>query len=293
MTTISEPMPYVDLLALVGETNRCPGGKRAVSRLAHTMHLGPRHRVLEVGSNTGFTSIELAALTGCQANGIEINPAAVAEANRTTAQLPTHIGERVAFHTGDVRSLPWGADTFDAVVCGGALGFVDDRPAAFAEIRRVLRPLGMVSITHLYYRSTPPPALSGRLAGILGLTVPVYGWEQWLADLAPHGWEVYHLDRRPMAARPAHVVDAYADALTNTPRIEALPPEERVRVREQWQNVSHVFNDNHAHLGVLELVLRRPARDDVPEQPELFIEPGAYDPHFEHASVPLTESETN
>ncbi|MER5853704.1 class I SAM-dependent methyltransferase [Streptomyces sp. NPDC002012] len=293
MTTISEPMPYVDLLALVGETNRCPGGKRAVSRLAHTMHLGPRHRVLEVGSNTGFTSIELAALTGCQADGIEINPAAVAEANRTAAQLPAHIGERVAFHTGDVRSLPWGADTFDAVVCGGALGFVDDRPAAFAEIRRVLRPLGMVSITHLYYRSTPPPALSGRLAGILGFTVPVYGWEQWLADLAPDGWEVYHLDRRPMAARPAHVVDAYADALTNTPRIEALPPEERVRVREQWRNVSHVFNENHAHLGVLELVLRRPARDDVPEQPELFIEPGAYDPHFEHASVPLTESETN
>ncbi|MGW9122350.1 class I SAM-dependent methyltransferase [Streptomyces sp. NPDC055663] len=293
MTTISEPMPYVDLLALVGETNRCPGGKRAVSRLAHTMHLGPRHRVLEVGSNTGFTSIELAALTGCLADGIEISPAAVAEAKRTAAQLPARIGERVAFHTGDVRSLPWGADTFDAVVCGGALGFVDDRPAVFSEIRRVLRPLGMVSITHLYYRSTPPPELSGRLANVLGFMVPVYGWEQWLADLAPDGWEVYHLGRRPMAARPAHVVDAYADALTNTPRIEALPPQERVRVREQWRNVSHVFNDNHAHLGVLELILRRPLRDDVPEQPELFIEPGAYDPHFEHAPVPLTESETN
>lgn len=291
MTTISE-IPYVDLLALVGETNRCPGGKRAISRLAHSMHLGPRHHVLEVGSNTGFTSIELASITGCQADGIEINPAAVAEANQTVALLPAHIRERVAFHVGDVRSqLPWDTDTFDAVVCGGALGFVSDRAAAFAEIRRVVRPLGMVSITHLYYRSTPPPELSGRLADILGFTVPVYGWEQWLTDLAPTGWEVYHVDRRPMAARPAHVVDAYADALTGTPRIAALPAQERARVREQWRAVSHVFNDNHAHLGVLELVLRRPVRDDVPEQPELFIEPGAYDPHFAGGFVPLTESE--
>ncbi|MEV5985967.1 class I SAM-dependent methyltransferase [Streptomyces sp. NPDC052051] len=166
--TISVPMPYVDLVSLVGETNRCPGGKRAISRLAHTMHLDSRHRVLEVGSNTGFTSIELAVLTGCRTDGIEINPAAVAEADRAAAQLPSHIGERVAFHVGDVRALPWGADVFDAVVCGGALGFVTDRPAAFAEIRRVLRPLGMVSITHLYYRSTPPltcPATSPRSSG--------------------------------------------------------------------------------------------------------------------------------
>ncbi|MGV9337697.1 class I SAM-dependent methyltransferase [Streptomyces sp. NPDC003688] len=291
MTT--KPMPYVDLLALIAETNRCPGGKRAISRLAHTMHLGPRHHVLEVGSNTGFTSIELSTLTGCHADGIEINPGAVAEANRTAALLPPHISERVAFHTGDVRDLPWDEGTFDAVVCGGALGFVEDRAAAFAEIRRVLRPLGMVSITHLYYRSTPPPELSGRLADILGFTVPVYGWEEWLANPAPDGWEIYHLDIKPMAARPTRVVDAYADALTNTPRIEALPPEKRTQVREQWRDVSHVFNDNHGYLGVLELVLRRPARDDVLEQPELFIEPGAYDPHFQHAFVPLTESETN
>ncbi|MEV5985968.1 hypothetical protein AB0L85_13210 [Streptomyces sp. NPDC052051] len=95
-----------------------------------------------------------------------------------------------------------------------------------------------------------------------------------------------------MAARPTRVVDAYADALTSTSRIAALPVKERARVREQWREVSRVFNDNHAYLGVLELVLRRPVRDDVPEQPELFIEPGAYDPHFERAFVPLTESET-
>ncbi|GGR45715.1 class I SAM-dependent methyltransferase [Streptomyces netropsis] len=288
---LERPIGYVDLISLVGETNRCPGGKRAVSRLAQTMHVGPHHRVLEVGSNTGFTSIELAAITGCRTDGVEINAAAVEEARRTVAALPDRIAERISFHVGDVRRLPWDEGTFDAVVCGGALGFVEDRPQAFSEIRRVLRPLGMVSITHLYYRSTPPASLSDRLAAVLGFHVPTYGWKEWLEELAPAGWELYSFARRPLAARPAEAVDAYAEHLTSSSRITALAPEQRDRVREQWRHTCHVFNDNHRHLGVMDLVLRRPLADDVPEQPELFLEPGVYDPYFTREFVPLTGTE--
>ncbi|MEU5428445.1 methyltransferase domain-containing protein [Streptomyces olivoreticuli] len=282
------PLDYVDLLSLVGETNRCPGGKRAVSRLAQALHIGPQHRVLEVGSNTGFTSIELVAITGCRTDGVEINAAAVEEARRTAAALPARIAERVAFHIGDVQKLTWDDETFDVVVCGGALGFVENMPSAFAEIRRVLRPLGMVSITHLCYRSMPPADLTDRLAEVLGFRIPVRGWKRWLAELAPDGWELYDLARRPLTARPDAVVDAYAELLTSSGRIEALPPEQRDRVREQWRHACHVFNDNHRHLGVLELVLRRPL-DGVPEQPELFLEPGVYDPFFTRQFVPSTD----
>ncbi|MEW1724582.1 class I SAM-dependent methyltransferase [Streptomyces sp. NPDC093109] len=285
------PLGYVDLISIVGETNRCPGGKRAISRLAHTMHIGAAHRVLDVGSNTGFTSIELASITGCRVDGVEINPGAVAEAKRTATALPSRVAERIAFHHGDVRSMPWDEDTFDAVVCGGALGFINDRQSAFREIRRVLRPLGMVSITHLYYRRAPSRELSGRLAEILGFPVPGWGWDEWLAELAPPDWEMYHLDRRPLTARSADVVDAYVRELSGSNRMKALPAATRDRVREQWRTTCQVFNDNHRHLGVMELVLRLPVIADIPEQPELFLEPGAFDPHFTHAFIPSTESE--
>ncbi|MBH1937796.1 methyltransferase domain-containing protein [Streptomyces sp. AV19] len=288
---LGQHIGYVDLVSLVGETNRCPGGKRAISRLAQTLHVGPHHRVLEVGSNTGFTSIELAAIIGCRTDGVEINAAAVEEARRSAAALPARIAERVSFHVGDVRKLPWAEETFDVVVCGGALGFVEDRESAFSEIWRVLRPLGMVSITHLYYRSTPSASLLDRLADVLGFRVPAYGWEEWLEELAPAGWELYDFTLRPLAARPTDVVDAYAEHLTSSARIEALPPEQRDRVREQWRHACHVFNDNHRYLGAMDVVLRRPLAAEAPEQPELFLEPGVYDRHFTHEFVPLAGTE--
>ncbi|WP_432546041.1 class I SAM-dependent methyltransferase [Kineococcus sp. SYSU DK004] len=46
--------------------------------------------------------------------------------------------------------LPYAGASFDAVVCALAVHYVDDRPAAFAELHRVLRPGGalVVSTTH-------------------------------------------------------------------------------------------------------------------------------------------------
>jgi SAM-dependent methyltransferase len=49
----------------------------------------------------------------------------------------------VVWQRGDVMDLPFGDATFDAVVCQFGVMFFPDRPAAFAEVARVLRPGGV------------------------------------------------------------------------------------------------------------------------------------------------------
>jgi len=64
--------PYVDLLAMLGESNLPPGGLPTVRDLAHNLHLRPGIKALHAGCNTGFLSSELARRTSAfpQAGGL-------------------------------------------------------------------------------------------------------------------------------------------------------------------------------------------------------------------------------
>lgn len=277
-------LPYVDLLSLIGETNRCPGGKQTIRRIANRLGIGPHTKVLEIGSNTGFTSLELAKITGCTASGIDVIPAAVAEAERTRLRLPKEIADRVSFTVGDACQIPHPDASFDVVVCGGANTFVQDREAALREYQRVLRPYGFVSVTNLFYRTPPSQALLDDLESILGFAVPPYGLEDWLKVLAPPEFEIYSVQAHDLTDRPEWVVEAYVDDLCSPERLPDMDEEMRARVRKDWLRVCSVFNRNHSHLGFMELTLRKRQHDDE-EQPELYLVPGSWDPYYEKAVV--------
>jgi SAM-dependent methyltransferase len=95
--------------------------------------------VLEVAAGTGVLTRELAArlprevaITATDLNQPMIDRAASAGTVRP-----------VTWRQADVMSLPFADATFDAVACQFSVMFFPDRPAAFAEIRRVLRPGGV------------------------------------------------------------------------------------------------------------------------------------------------------
>jgi SAM-dependent methyltransferase len=58
------------------------------------------------------------------------------------------LGERAAYEVADIQELPFASESFDGVVANHMLYHVADRPRAFAEVARVLRPAG------LFYAST-------------------------------------------------------------------------------------------------------------------------------------------
>ena len=89
-------------------------------------------RALDAGCGTGFQTAILAEL-GYQPYGLDVSVASLSVAR----------GRRPASHfvCGDLGRLPYGEETFDAVVCAGStLDFVDEPGQAVAEIARVMRP---------------------------------------------------------------------------------------------------------------------------------------------------------
>jgi ubiquinone/menaquinone biosynthesis C-methylase UbiE len=104
--------------------------------------LPPGARVLEVGCGTGAVTRVLATWPGMgEAIGVDPSPVFVARARELARGLPA-----LAFEEADGRSLPFGADTFDAVVFHTTLCHVPEPDVMVRNAVRVLRPGGCLAV---------------------------------------------------------------------------------------------------------------------------------------------------
>ena len=107
-------------------------------------HLKSGMKLLDVGCGPGTISVGLAeAVAPGELYGIDVESSQIAMAE-SAAKAGTNHGN-THFLTGDVTKLPFKDNTFDAVHCHAVLMHVPNLAHALAEVRRVLKPGGVVS----------------------------------------------------------------------------------------------------------------------------------------------------
>ena len=94
--------------------------------------------VLDIGCGSGPAARYAATLVGDggSVRAIDVDPGMIALARRLDTS------GTVDWLEGDVSDMPFDANSFDAVIGGQIYQFLPDRPAAFREIHRVLKPGG-------------------------------------------------------------------------------------------------------------------------------------------------------
>ena len=106
-------------------------------------HLKPGHRVLDFGCGPGTISVGLArTVDPGEVHGIDMEESQIALA-RSAAEAGGHAN--ATFHVGDVTKLPFEDNFFDAAHCHAVLMHVPDTAAALAEVKRVLKPGGIIA----------------------------------------------------------------------------------------------------------------------------------------------------
>ena len=111
----------------------------------------PADAVLDLACGTGYTARAVVRTVGFsgQIAAVDVNPAMVDVARRRGAgafevrQAPAH-------------QLPYPDSQFDTVLCQQGLQFFPDLPAGLSEIRRVLRPGGLLAATAWAARDRSP-----------------------------------------------------------------------------------------------------------------------------------------
>ena len=106
-------------------------------------HLRPGMRLLDFGCGPGNISVGLAdRIAPGEFHGIDMEESQV-ELAREAARAGGH--DNMTFHVGNVYELPFEDDTFDVAHCHAVLMHVPDTRTALAEVRRVLKPGGLIA----------------------------------------------------------------------------------------------------------------------------------------------------
>jgi SAM-dependent methyltransferase len=178
-------------------------------------------RVLEIAAGTGVLTTELlAALPDADVTATDLNDPMVEFGSR---QAPGALWQQA-----DAISLRFGDQEFDLVACQFGVMFFPDKPAAFSEIRRVLRPEGSLLFstwatidTHGFaavllagveraFPADPPAFMVAVPHGYPNL-------DQVRADLAAGGMECVSAETVTLDGRAGSAADIATGFCTGTP----------------------------------------------------------------------------
>ncbi|MGJ5079293.1 class I SAM-dependent methyltransferase [Bradyrhizobium sp. HKCCYLS3013] len=246
-------MSYNDLIGLVRETNRFPGGRRSVHLIASRLMLNRQSRVLEIGCATGSTSIELSRLVGCRPTAIDINPRSIAEAQYRAAT----VGADVAFMVADATEVPLPDASFDAVICGNVTALVADKSAIVAEYRRLLRDGGVLVAAPMYYVRQPPDDLVERVRAAIQVDIPVLYRHDALEFFLTLGFETYDLLDFEFDDVAQQNVDQVCRDVLGRAHLHSLPAGSKRALDRIYSDYMTLFRENMATLGFTVLFLRK------------------------------------
>jgi len=105
-------------------------------------------QVVDIGSGAGFDTFVAAGQVGVQGRviGVDMTSEMLDKSRETAAQIGM---SNVEFREGLAEDLPVESGWADAVISNGVLNLCADKKAAFTEIRRVLRPGGVLQFADI------------------------------------------------------------------------------------------------------------------------------------------------
>lgn len=135
--------------------------RNAQTHAAHLLpYLTPGMRVLDFGCGPGAISVGLAeAVAPADFYGVDIEASQIEMARRVAAAGGN---DNAVFLVGDVTDLPFGDNSFDVAHCHAVLTHMPNTADVLAEVRRVLKPGGIISCRELIGESSfsaPAPDL--------------------------------------------------------------------------------------------------------------------------------------
>jgi ubiquinone/menaquinone biosynthesis C-methylase UbiE len=117
-------------------------------------------KVLDIGCGAGFDLFVASRLVGPEGLvvGVDLTEEMAAKAAANLARTGV---ANTAVQQIDSERLPFGDNTFDAVLSNGVINLSPDKKTLYAEVLRVLKPNGRLGYADIVLEKELPPDLAG------------------------------------------------------------------------------------------------------------------------------------
>lgn len=160
-------LAYSDFVGLINQWNVLPGSYTTISKWAAYSKMNNTSRLLEVACTTGFSSRELATLTGCRGEGFDLSEKSIEMARYNKEQYAPDVNLSYVVADG-YQYTP--QQKFTHIAIGASLGFFPDPEKMLGRCIEMLRDGGYVLAAPFYITKPFPEHLVRRAQEIFGIT---------------------------------------------------------------------------------------------------------------------------
>ena len=250
-------LSYTDFISLIKEENRPSGGKKTIREIAINSFINENSNVLEIGCTNGFSSLEINKITKCNVIGIDINKYSIENANEKI-KLNCLDENKIKFEYGNAEDLSRFEDnTFDLIICGNAISFINDKGKAFNELIRVLKPNGFISVVPIWYKENPNMNIINKVNEELGFKIKCYYEKDWM-NFYDKNLELYYKKDYHFIYCTKDQIKEYVNTMIDSKEhLKIYNTEEINVIKERWNNTVSVFNDNLSMTNYSIILLRK------------------------------------
>ena len=259
-------MSYNELIGLVRETNRTPGGLNTIKDVARKLCLNNNSKILDIGTSTGHTSLEFGRPLNCEVVGIDINEESIKTATERCSRFNL---EKVSFKLDDATNMTFNDNTFDVVFAGNVTSLVSNRENALKEYWRVLKPNGHLVAVPMYYLETPSEDLLQKVRDAIQVNIQAQYKDSWKEFFLRENDEVFEEIDYKFIKCSDEEIDKFCDDILSRDHLKELPEDAMEALQVQYRNFMHLFNENNSHMGFTIFIIRQKESGEF-NDPELF-----------------------
>lgn len=160
-------LSYTDFVGLINQWNVLPGSHVTLSKWACFSGLNKNSRLLEIACTTGFSSRELALLSGCKGEGFDLSAESVKMANYNKEKYAPNIN--FSYKVADGYKFE-AKKPFTHIVVGASLGFFPDPAKMLGKCISMLTDGGYILASPFYVTKQIPEALIKKAQKVFEIT---------------------------------------------------------------------------------------------------------------------------
>ena len=164
--------------------------------------------VVDLGSGAGNDCFVARAETGESGKvvGIDFTPEMIEKARNNADKLGLN---NVEFRLGDIENIPLMSNVADVVVSNCVMNLVPNKPKAFAEVQRILKPTGHFSISDIVLVGDLPEKIKNAAEMYAGCVASAIQMEDYLKIIENSGFKNITLQKKKPIIVPDDILKNY------------------------------------------------------------------------------------